>query len=66
MTKIVAESFWIVLPKLIENLSLDQAHIWSDFSHQGDIKITSNSKKKNKEFCSHRATEPSKCSSMVI
>lgn len=45
MTKIVAESFWIVLPKLIENLSLDQAHIWSDFSHQGDIKITSNSKK---------------------
>lgn len=49
MTKIIAESCWIVLPKPIENLSLDQAHIWSYFSHQEDIRITFN-RKKTKNF----------------
>ena len=44
MTTIIAESCWIILPQPIENLSLDQVHIWSDFSQQQDIKISSNNK----------------------
>lgn len=61
----MAESCSIVLSiKPMENLSLDQVHIGSDFSHQKDIKVALVSKTQ-RTLVTWRTVEEAKHTNMV-